>query len=79
MDATKLNLTIDELHAFRLMRKTIQRKPYIVPALIEGLSKEMAVETLLKLKTGLNELLAVNRAFAEACQKLAKQDNPENK
>jgi hypothetical protein len=66
----KLSLTVDELHAFRLLRNAIRRKPQIIPALLEGMSRDVAVDVLLKAKTELNQLLEVNRAFVSASSAL---------
>lgn len=66
----KLSLTVDELRAFRLLRDVIRRKPQIIPALLEGISREVAINVLMKAKTELNQLLEVNRAFVSASSAL---------
>jgi hypothetical protein len=68
-------LSYDERQAFMTVRKAIKRRPELAAALMEGMSKEVAVSVLLQAKRELDQLLVVNRAFIAASSALAK--NPE--
>ena len=68
-------LNYDERQAFALVRKTIKRRPELAAALMEDMSKEVAVSVLLQAKKELDQLLVINRAFIAASSALAK--NPE--
>lgn len=68
-------LSYDERMAFALVRKTIKRRPEFAAALMEDMSKEVAVAVLLQAKTELDQLLVINRAFIAASSALAK--NPD--
>lgn len=68
-------LNYDERQAFMTVRKAIKRRPELAAALMEDMSKEVAVALLLQAKTELDQLLAVNRAFIAASSALAK--NPD--
>jgi hypothetical protein len=65
----------DERQAFMTVRKAIKRKPELITALMEDMSKEVAVAVLLQAKTELDQLLVINRAFIAASSALAK--NPD--
>jgi len=68
-------LNYDERQAFMTVRKLIKRRPELAAALMEDMSKEVAVSVLLQAKKELDQLLVVNRAFIAASSALAK--NPE--
>jgi hypothetical protein len=68
-------LNYDERQAFMTVRKTIKRRPELAAALMEDMSKEVAVSVLLQAKKELDQLLVINRAFIAASSMLAK--NPE--
>ncbi len=68
-------LNYDERQAFMTVRKTIKRRPELAAALMEDMSKEVAVSLLLQAKKELDQLLVVNRAFIAASSALAK--NPD--
>lgn len=68
-------LNYDERQAFMTVRKAIKRRPELAAALMEDMSKEVAVALLLQAKTELDQLLVVNRAFIAASSALAK--NPD--
>jgi hypothetical protein len=68
-------LNYDERQAFMTVRKAIKRRPELAAALMEGMSKEVAVAVLLQAKKELDQLLVINRAFIAASSMLAK--NPE--
>jgi hypothetical protein len=65
-------LNYDERQAFALVRKTIRRRPELAAALMEDMSKEVAVSILLKAKDELDCSLAVTRAFMAAAGEIAK-------
>jgi hypothetical protein len=68
-------LNYDERQAFMTVRKLIKRRPELAAALMEDMSKEVAVSVLLQAKRELDQLLVINRAFIAASSALAK--NPE--
>jgi hypothetical protein len=68
-------MNYDERQAFMTVRKTIKRRPELAAALMEDMSKEVAVSVLLQAKKELDQLLVVNRAFIAASSALAK--NPD--
>ena len=68
-------MNYDERQAFMTVRKTIKRRPELAAALMEDMSKEVAVSVLLQAKKELDQLLVINRAFIAASSALAK--NPE--
>jgi hypothetical protein len=68
-----MSLTYEERQAMIVMRKAIKRKPEIINELMKDLAYEAAHDVLLQLKTEMNQLLAVNRAFMEVAATLAKQ------
>lgn len=68
-------LSYDERQAFMTVRKAIKRKPELAAALMEDMSKEVAVAVLLQAKNELDQLLVINRAFIAASSALAK--NPD--
>jgi hypothetical protein len=68
-------LNYDERQAFMTVRKLIKRRPELAAALMEDMSKEVAVSVLLQAKKELDQLLVINRAFIAASSALAK--NPE--
>jgi hypothetical protein len=68
-------MNYDERQAFMTVRKLIKRRPELAAALMEDMSKEVAVSLLLQAKKELDQLLVVNRAFIAASSMLAK--NPE--
>jgi hypothetical protein len=71
-------LRYDERLAFALVRKTIKRRPELAAALMEDMSKEVAVSVLLQAQQELKTLQLVARAFSEAAGVLAKAtENPE--
>jgi hypothetical protein len=65
-------LNYDERLAFALVRKTIKRRPELAAALMEDMSKEVAVSVLLQAQQELKTLQLVARAFSEAAGVLAK-------
>jgi hypothetical protein len=67
-------LNYDERQAFMTVRELIKRKPEIAAALMEGMSKEVAVSVLLQAQQELKTLQLVARAFSEAAGVLAKAD-----
>jgi hypothetical protein len=68
-------MNYDDRQAFMTVRKLIKRRPELAAALMEDMSKEVAVSLLLQAKKELDQLLVVNRAFIAASSMLAK--NPE--
>ena len=68
-------LNYDERQAFMTVRKLIKRRPELAAALMEDMSKEVAVSVLLQAKKELDQLLVINRAFIAASSALAK--NPD--
>ena len=68
-------MNYDERQAFMTVRKLIKRRPELAAALMEDMSKEVAVSVLLQAKKELDQLLVVNRAFIAASSALAK--NPD--
>ena len=73
-DEPKRNWLYDERQAFIVLRKAIQKKPWMVEELIKGLSEEMAYNILKQVGVELNRMLEVNRAFAEAAKALIPKD-----
>ena len=69
-------LNIDEQRAIRLLRDSMKRKPEIAAALMQGMSKEVAVKVLLQAKEELNALMEMSRAFSAAALTLTKLDEP---
>jgi hypothetical protein len=67
-------LSYDEHLAFALVRKTIKRRPEFAAALMEGMSKEVAVAVLLQAQQELKTLQLVARSFSQAAGVLAKAD-----
>lgn len=65
-------MNYDERQAFMTVRKAIKRRPELAAALMEDMSKEVAVAVLLQAKTELDQLLVINRAFIAASSALAK-------
>lgn len=78
MSDTKISLTWEERQALPVMRKLIMRKPEAAAMLIEGISKESAVNILLKAKQELADLLAVSHAMTQAAAEIAKMDKKES-
>ena len=68
-------MNYDERQAFMTVRKLIKRRPELAAALMEDMSKEVAVSVLLQAKKELDQLLVINRAFIAASSALAK--NPD--
>lgn len=73
---TELKLTYEERNAFTVMRKAIQRKPELAAALLEGLSKQVAVSVLQQAAKELDTLLKVSQAFSAAAKTLVSLDTP---
>lgn len=73
MTEPKRTWLYDERQAFIVLRKAIQKKPWMVEELIKGLSEEMAYNLLKQVSVELNRLLEVNRAFSAAAQALIKE------
>jgi hypothetical protein len=65
-------LSYDERLAFALVRKTIKRRPEFAAALMEDMSKEVAVAVLLQARDELATMQTIARAFSEAAGVLAK-------
>lgn len=78
MTEQKIALTYEERQALPVMRKLIMRKPEAAAMLIEGISKESAVNILLKAKKELADLLAVSHAMTQAAAEIAKMDKKES-
>lgn len=72
------NWLYEERQAFIVLRKAIQKKPWMVEELIKGLSEEMAYNILKQVGVELNRLLEVNRAFCAAAQALIKEKRSES-
>lgn len=70
---TPIRLTVEENESIRILRKSMQRKPEIAALLMKDMSREVAVRVMLTARDELNQLLAVNRAFTAAADKLAQQ------
>ena len=70
-------LNYDERQAFALVRKTIKRKPELAGALMEGMSRDIAVSILRGVQKDLADMMAVSHAFSEAAASLVKLDKPE--
>ena len=66
-------LTYDERQAVVVLRKAIQRKPWIVSELMKDMPREVAVTALLSVRNNLEQMQQVARAFSEAAAVLAKQ------
>ena len=65
-------LTSDERNAFMLVRKIMMRKPEIAAALLEDMSKDVAVSVLLQATRELENLQVVVRAVTQAAGTIAK-------
>jgi hypothetical protein len=65
-------LNYDERQAFALVRKTIKRRPEFAAALMEDMSKEVAVAVLLQAQQELKTMQLVASAFSNAAGVLAK-------
>jgi hypothetical protein len=63
----------EEREAFKVMRKAIQKKPWMLEELLKGLSEEMAYNILKQVSSELTRLLEVNRAFSAAAKALIKE------
>lgn len=73
---TKATLNYDEHNALATLRKSMRdpaRAEAIITALLKDQSKELAYTTLKQLSRGMDDLLAVNRAFQVAAATLAKE------
>jgi hypothetical protein len=66
-------LNYDERNAFALVRKTIKRRPELAAALLEDMSKEVAVAVLMQARDELATMQKIAHAFSEAAGVLAKQ------
>ena len=77
-DEPKRNWLYEERQAFIVLRKAIQKKPWMVEELIKGLSEEMAYNILKQTSSELTRLLEVNRVFAEAAKALIPKDKDAN-
>jgi hypothetical protein len=73
MDDVKASFTYEERQALAVLRKAMKRKPHIAAALMEGMSKEVAVSVLLQAKTEMAALMEVSHAFTTAAGVLAKE------
>ena len=65
-------LTSDERNAFMSVRKIMMRKPEIATALLEDMSKDVAVSVLLQATRELENLQVVVRAVTQAAGTIAK-------
>lgn len=74
MSDIRAGLSYEEKKAFDLIRKVIKRKPEVAKALLEGLSKDVACEVLVQVKSELADLMKVAQAFSDAAYQLAKYD-----
>lgn len=72
----EVKLNMEEQQAIRLLRKSMQRKPYIATLLMQGMAKETAVNVLVQAQKELADLLAVSHAFSTAAGELVKLDQP---
>lgn len=72
-----MKLTYEERNAIEVVRRVMRRKPEIAETLLEGLSKEAAVNVLFKIRDELATLLEINKAFSEVAARLAKGENHE--
>jgi hypothetical protein len=71
-------MNYDERQAFMTVRKLIKRRPELAAALMEDMSKEVAVSVLLQAQQELKTLQLVARSFSQAAGVLAKAtENPE--
>ena len=71
-------LSYDERLAFATVRKTIKRRPEFAAALMEDMSKEVAVSVLQQGLKELNDMHAITRAFSQAAGEIVKATkNPE--
>ena len=70
-------LTYEENQALAVIRKALKRKPELANAIMEGMSREVAVNVLLQVKRELADLMAVSQAFTAASGKLAQLDKKE--
>ena len=80
MNPTIAKLNYEERQAFEVVRRALKRKPELAPALLEGMSKQVAVNVLLQAEKELADLMSVSGAITRAAGeliKLEKQD--ENK
>lgn len=71
-------LGYDEINAFTTVRKIIKRKPEIAAALLEDMSKDVAVAILHQATKELNDMQAIVRAFSQAAGEIVKatKENP---
>jgi hypothetical protein len=72
MNPTIAKLNYEERQAFEVVRKTLKRKPELAPALLEGMSKQVAVNVLLQAKKELDDLMSVSGAITRAAGELVK-------
>ena len=72
------NWSYDERQAFVVIRKAIQRKPWMAEELIKGLSEEMAYTVLKQVSVELGRLLEINQAFSAAAQAMIKEKRSGN-
>ena len=71
-------LNYDERQAFMTVRKLIKRRPELAAALMEDMSREVAVAVLLQARQELKTLQLVARSFSQAAGVLAKAtENPD--
>lgn len=72
-DDIRAKLSYEERQAVALLRKAMRRRPHIATALMEGMSKEVAVTVLLQAKAELEALMKISHAFTTAAGMLAKE------
>ena len=70
-------LTYEENQALAVIRTARKRKPELANAIMEGMSREVAVNVLLQVQRELADLMAVSQAFTAASGKLAQLDKKE--
>jgi predicted DNA-binding protein (UPF0251 family) len=69
-----LKLNYEERNALAVVRKSMQRNPAMATALLEGMTKQVAVNVLLQAKKELADLLVVTQAITKAAGDLASSD-----
>jgi hypothetical protein len=71
-------LSYDERLAFATVRKTIKRRPEFAAALLEDMSKEVAVAVLIQARDELATMQAITRAFSQAAGEIVKATKETN-
>jgi predicted DNA-binding protein (UPF0251 family) len=70
----EIKLTYEERQALPVIRKLLKRKPEAAYMLIEGITKDAAVNILLQAQRELGDLLKVGQAISAAAGEIAKME-----